>query len=134
MGSSLTVRKVESIDLKKWKQKTFSLKKQSTLENYDVGDLNIGLPKTTITKKFTESGYLLYKASMNSKTIEEPIYVYWNKLEERGFKEVDSGYQKVIPFNFCFNEDYSKVYVFSSKIYASLFLRRLKLFLEIKTR
>lgn len=68
----------------------------------------------------------LYSVSMNTDTIKEPIFVYWEEMEQKMFKEITSGYQKILKFTFCLKKDNSEIRIFSARPEANLLLRRLR--------
>ncbi len=129
MGGSLCVLGIIEIDTEKFSNASFELKQQNTLEEFGYEPHHIGLPKTKITKKFTQGDYTAYKVSMNSNTIREPIYVYWDNFENNGFKgfrEVNKGYQKILYFNFYIDKNHTEMHLFTNKENTTLFLKRLK--------
>ena len=126
MGAAITVLKIKQLEKEKFEQKKIILKKQSELGDFEgFENIHIGYPKTIIEKMYIEKELHYSKVSMNSDTIKEPIYIYWEGMEEP-FKEITTGYQKILNFVFAFNKDYTEIYIFASREVANLFIRRLR--------
>ena len=124
MGSAITTLHITNIKKEIFEQKTISLEKQKELGEFEgFENIYIGYPKTTIEKLYTEKDLHYYKVLMSSDTIKEPIYVYWEGLEE---PKITTLYQKVLNFFFAFNKDYSEIYIFSPRDISNLFIRRLR--------
>lgn len=120
-GASLTGIKIEKM-LKKeiFEKPAFSMKAQTTLDNFGNKIDSLGLPETCIEKLGKVASFTHYKVKMSTETIKEPIYIY-----QDGYQEWVNGYQKIETFDFWIKEDFSSLYVFAPKLIADVFIHRL---------
>lgn len=125
MGASLTIKVIQDINKDKFSQKKLVLKKQTELSDFDFEVSQLGLPRTVIQNQHTEKEWTYYKVTMNTETINEPIFIYWEDIEHPEVREIKH-YQRVLNFNFCIKTDHSEIRIFSAREEADLLIRRLR--------
>lgn len=120
MTGSLTVVHIEFLkDLFKKKIK-FSVKKDFSLEHYGFELNRLGEPLTDIFYCDSTEEYHIYLSKLSTNTIQKPIYIY-----EDGIEEYTLGYQEIKEFKFLIDTDFKTMYLFAPKRIAKPFLSRL---------
>ncbi|MGB9941475.1 hypothetical protein [Methanosarcina sp.] len=120
MTGSLTVVRIENVkDI--FKKKTgFSVKKDFSLENYEFQLNKLGEPLTEIFYCDSTPEYHIYLSKLSTNTIERPIYIY-----KDGIEEYTLGYQEIKEFKFLIDTDFTTLYIFAPKRIARPFQARL---------
>lgn len=128
MSGSLTVLKIEKLNDFFKKEKSFTLKENNNLDDHDLGAPELGFPLTKISYQKKDSNYYYFDVKFSTNTIEKPIYIYGEGLEDyyKGYQEYHKGYQEIEFFKFRLNSDFTKIYIFAPKKLAEPFQKRLE--------
>lgn len=121
MSGSLTVLKIDSLKEIFKKEKSFTLKENSNLDDHGLGYPKIGFPLTEIKYIKKDFNYYFFEVKFSTDTKNKPIYIYGEGLEE-----YYKGYQEIEFFKFRLNDSFTKIYIFASKRLAEPFQKRLE--------
>lgn len=128
MSSSLTVLKIENYKNHFKNGIDFSIKKDSTLEDHGVVVQKLGLPLTEVHYNGRDDEYYKYSIKFSTKTIDKPIYIYGE-----GVEEYSNGFQEIEHFDVFIDVNMEFLYIFTSKKIAKPFKTRLEKFNYMKT-
>jgi hypothetical protein len=121
VSGSLTVLKIDKLREVFKKEKNFTLKENSNLDDYDLGYPELGFPITDIKFVEKDPNYYHFDVKFFTDTKDKTIYVYGEGLEDYYHK-----YQEIEFFKFRLNTDFTKIYIFVSRKIAEPFQKRLE--------